>query len=31
VEENAAFDFGLDDGVVNVISEVGVRREHSGA
>ena len=29
VEKDSTFDLGLDDGVVNVISEVGVRNEHS--
>jgi hypothetical protein len=29
VEKDSAFDLGLDDGAVNVISEVGVRDEHS--
>ena len=28
VEKDSAFDFGLDDGVVDVIGEVGVRGEH---
>jgi hypothetical protein len=28
VEENSAFDFGLDDGVVDVVREVGVRGKH---
>ena len=28
VEEDSTFDFGLDDGVVNVVREVGVRGEH---
>jgi hypothetical protein len=28
VEEDATFDFGLDDGVVDVIREVWVRGEH---
>jgi hypothetical protein len=28
MEEDAAFDFRLDDGVVDVIREVGVRGEH---
>ena len=30
VKKNPAFDFGLDDGSVDVISQVGVRREHKG-
>jgi hypothetical protein len=30
VEEDATFDFRLDDGAVNVIREVGVGREHIG-
>jgi hypothetical protein len=28
VEKNSAFDFGLDDGVVNFVGEIGVRSEH---
>jgi hypothetical protein len=28
VEKDSAFDFGLDDGVVDVVGEIGVRREH---
>ena len=28
VEKDAAFDFGLDDGVVDVVGEIGVRSEH---
>jgi hypothetical protein len=28
VEENSAFDLRLDDGVVDVIRQVGVRGEH---
>ena len=28
VEKDSAFDFGLDDGVVDVGGEIGVRREH---
>jgi hypothetical protein len=28
VEKDSTFDFGLDDGVVNVVGEVGVRGEH---
>ena len=28
VEKDSAFDFGLDDGVVNVVREIGVRGEH---
>jgi hypothetical protein len=30
VEEDSSFDFRLDDGVVDVIREVGVRVEHYG-
>jgi len=29
VEEDAAFDFGLNDGIVDVIGKVGVRDEHN--
>jgi hypothetical protein len=28
VKKDSAFDFGLDDGVVNFVGEIGVRREH---
>jgi hypothetical protein len=28
VEKNSAFDFGLNDGVIHVIGQVGVRDEH---
>jgi hypothetical protein len=28
VKKDSAFDFGLDDGVVNVVREIGVRGEH---
>jgi hypothetical protein len=31
VEKDSAFDFGLDDGVVNVVCEIGVRDEHGRA
>jgi hypothetical protein len=31
VEKDSAFEFGLDDGVVDVVSEIGVRREHARA
>jgi hypothetical protein len=29
VEKDAAFDFGLNDGAIHVIGEVGVRGEHT--
>jgi hypothetical protein len=29
VEKNSTFDFGLDDGVVDVVGEIGVRDEHN--
>jgi hypothetical protein len=29
VEKDSAFEFGLDDGVVDVVSEIGMRREHA--
>jgi hypothetical protein len=31
VEEDSTFDFGLDDGAVDIIRQVGVRREHTRA
>ena len=31
VEKDSTFDFGLDDGVVDVVGEIGVRREHGRA
>ena len=31
VKKDSAFDFGLDDGAIDVISEVGVRNKHSTA
>jgi hypothetical protein len=31
VEKDSAFDFGLDDGVVDVVGEIGVRGEHGRA
>ena len=31
VEKDSAFDFGLDDGVVHVVGEIGVRSEHGAA
>jgi len=31
VKKDSTFDFGLDDGVVDVVGEIGVRREHGRA
>jgi hypothetical protein len=31
LKKDSAFDLGLDDGVVDVVGEIGVRREHGRA